>query len=146
MAVSNAVDPAAKAGEHADGVGGPVSKKRLWAGRILTAIPVLMLLFSGVMKLAQPAPVLEEFGRLGYAEGAAVGIGILELACTALYLIPRTAVLGAILLTAYLGGATATHVRIDDPFFGPVIFGVLVWLGLYLREDRLHALVPLVKK
>ena len=121
----------------------PVSKKRLWAGRIISALPVLMLLFSGAMKLIKPAFLVQEFVRLGYPESLALGIGILELSCTVVYVIPRTSIFGAILLTAYLGGATATHVRIGDPFFGPVVLGVLVWVGLYLRDSRLRALVPL---
>ncbi len=121
----------------------PISKKTLWAGRIISALPALMLLFSGVMKLAKPAAVTQEFARLGYSEGAALGIGILEIVCTVVYLIPRTSVLGAILLTGYLGGATATHVRIGDPFIAPVVVGALVWLGLFLRDDRLRALLPL---
>ena len=122
-----------------------VSKKALWAGRIISALPVLMLLFSAVMKFIKPAAVVQEFARLGYPEKLALVIGILELACTIIYVIPRTAVLGAILLAAYLGGATATHVRIGDPFFYPIIFGVLVWLGLYLRDPRLRALVPITR-
>ena len=122
----------------------PVSKKKLWAGRILSALPVLMLLFSGVMKLIKPAPVVQEFARLGYPESVVLGIGILELACTVVYVIPRTSVLGAILVTGYLGGATATHVRIGEALFIiPVILGVLVWGGLFLRDDRLRALIPL---
>ena len=123
----------------------PVSKKKLWAGRIVSALTVLMLLFSGVMKLIKPAAVVDEFARLGYTESVAVGIGILELCCTVVYLIPRTSLLGAILLTGYLGGATATHLRIGDPFIWPVITGVLVWAGLFLRDDRLRALIPLRK-
>ena|SRR5688572_15682828 len=119
------------------------SKKMLWAGRIVTALPVLMLLFSGVMKLAKPAPVVEGFAKLGYPEHLALGIGILEIACTILYIIPQTAVLGAILLTGYLGGATATHVRVGDPYFATVILGMVVWLGLYLRDARVRALIPL---
>jgi hypothetical protein len=115
----------------------------LWAGRIASALPVLMLLFSGIMKLVKPAMVVQEFSRLGYPESLVIVIGVLELACTVVYIIPRTSVLGAILLTAYLGGAAATHVRIGDPFVFPVVFGVLVWLGLFLRDDRLRALVPL---
>ncbi|MGH9837832.1 MAG: DoxX family protein [Blastocatellia bacterium] len=115
----------------------------LWAGRILSALPALMLLFSAVMKLMKPAAVLQEFARLGYQEQTAFGIGILELACAVVYLIPRTAVLGAILLTGYLGGATATHVRIGDPFFIPILVGMAVWGGLYLRDERLRALIPL---
>lgn len=123
-----------------------ISKKALWTGRILSAIAVLMLGFSGVVKLMKPDAVLQEFNRLGYPEGLVIGIGILELSCTLVYAIPRTAVFGAILLTAYLGGATATHVRIIDPFYNPVIVGVLVWVGLYLREPRLRDLVPLRKE
>lgn len=121
----------------------PVSKGMLWAGRLASAVPILMLLFSGIMKVPKPVFVVEEFARLGYPENVVLGIGILELACTVVYAIPRTAVLGAILLTGYLGGATATHVRIGDPFYGPVIVGALVWLGLFLRDGRLRALVPL---
>jgi len=121
----------------------PVSKKMIWAGRIMSALPVLMLLLSGVMKLVKPVAVVEGFVRLGYPESLTVGIGIVELACAALYVVPRTSVLGAILLTAYLGGATATHVRIGEPFFMPILLGVLVWGGLFLRDERLRALLPL---
>src|SRR5262245_53699099 len=96
--------------------GASVSKKALWAGIIISALPALMLLFSGVMALAKPAPVVMEFNRLGYPESVILGIGIIELACTVIYLIPRAAVLGAILLTGYFGGAVATHVRIGDAF------------------------------
>ena len=117
-----------------------VPKKQQWAGRIASTIPVLMLIVSGVMKLVGPASVIEGFVRLGYPGSLATGIGILELACTLVYIIPHTSVLGAILLTAYLGGATATHVRVGDPFFGPVLLGVLVWGGLFLRDDRVRAL------
>jgi hypothetical protein len=124
---------------------GPGSKKMLWAGRITSALPALLLLFSGAIKLLKPAPVLEEFARLGYSESVVVAIGILELACTAVYLIPRTSILGAILLSAYLGGAVATHVRVGDPFYGPVVLGVMVWAGLYLRLGELRAMVPLRK-
>ncbi len=118
-----------------------VSKKALWAGRVVSTLPVLMLLMSGVMKLVKPAPVVEGFTKLGYPEGLALGIGVLELVCTALYILPRSSVLGAILLTGYLGGATATHVRVGDSFLAPVLLGVLVWGGLYLRDERLRALL-----
>jgi hypothetical protein len=121
----------------------PVSKKMLWAGRILSALPVLMLLFSASMKFVQTPPVAEGFAHLGYPMSVALGLGILEIACTLLYVIPRTSVLGAILLTGYLGGATATHLRVGDPYFMPVLLGVLVWAGLYLRDARLRALLPL---
>jgi DoxX-like family len=123
-----------------------VSKKALWAGIIIGALPALMLLFSGSTKLAKPAGIVEDFARLGYPEGVILGIGILEFACTVVYLIPRASVLGAILLTGYLGGAVATHVRVGDPFFKilmPILFGVLIWGGLYLRNVRLRALLPL---
>ena len=121
----------------------PISKRLLWTGRILSTLPVLMLLFSAAMKFLKPAGVVEGFTRLGYAENLALGLGILELVCTVLYLIPRTTVLGAILLTGYLGGATATHLRIGDPYFAPVVLGVLLWGGLFLRDARLRALIPL---
>lgn len=125
----------------------PVSRKRLWTGRILSSLAVLFLLFDSVIKLTPIAPVRESFERLGYPLSVAVGIGLLELACLALYVIPRTSVLGAILLTGFLGGATATHVRVGDPLVSHVLFptyiGVLVWGGLFLRDSRLSALVPL---
>jgi len=121
----------------------PVSKKALWAGYIMSALPVLMLLFSAAMKFANPPPVAEGFKHLGLSESFALGLGVLELGCTLLYVIPRTSVLGAILLTGYLGGAILAHLRVGDPFFGPVIFGVLIWGGLFLRDPRLRALIPL---
>ena len=121
----------------------PVSSKLLWAGRIASALPVLMLLMSAVMKLLKSAPVVEGLTHFGYAESQALGLGIVELICTLIYVIPRTSVLGAILLTGYLGGATATHVRVGESFLMPVIFGILVWGGLFLRDTRLRALIPL---
>ena len=121
------------------------SKAQLWGGRIASALPVLMLLMSAGMKLAQPAAFLEGWAKFGYQASQATGIGIVELACALLYVIPRTSVLGAILLTGYLGGATATHVRIGDPSPIPVVLGVLVWGGLYLRDARIRALIPLLK-
>lgn len=121
------------------------SKKATWIGRILSAIPVLMMVFSGVMKLAKPEQLVLEFSRLGYDEGLIVGIGIVEILVAIVYVIPRTAVLGAILVTGYLGGATATHVRVGDFFLGPVLVGTAAWLGLYLRDERLRALLPFTK-
>ena len=121
----------------------PVSKKMLWAGRILSTLAALVLLMSGVMKLMKPPELVKEFDRLGWSGDLALGIGIVELICVALYVVPRTSVLGAILLTGYLGGATATHVRIGDPFIAPVLIGVVIRLGLYLRESRLRAIIPL---
>lgn len=123
----------------------PVSKAALWTGRILSVLPVLMLLFSGVMKFI-PSPQLSEgFKHLELPVGMAFGLGVLELACTVVYLIPRTAVLGAILLTGYLGGAILTHLRVGDVYGMQVVLGVLLWGGLYLRDPRLRALIPLVR-
>lgn len=98
---------------------------------------------SAVMKLIKPPPVVEGFAHLGFPESLALGLGLLELACAVVYVIPQTSVLGAILLTGYLGGATVTHLRVGDPFLTPVILGMLVWGGLYLRDPRLRALIPL---
>jgi hypothetical protein len=128
---------------HSDTQTAPVSKKMLWAGRIISALPVLMLLMSAVMKFVKPTDVVDGFTRLGYPVSLALGIGLLELVCTLLYVLPRTSVLGALLLTGYLGGATATHVRIGEPSFAPVLLGVLIWVGLLLRDQRLRALLPL---
>ena len=121
----------------------PVSKKMLWAGRIMSALPVLGLLFSASMKLSHPPSLDEGFTHLGWPVNLALALGILELACTIVYVIPRTAVLGAILLTGYLGGAIATHVRIGEPFLPVILMGVLIWGGLFLRDPRLRALIPL---
>jgi hypothetical protein len=125
------------------------SNKALWTGRIISGFVVLFLLVDAGFKLIRPlpAPAVEAFGKLGYPVEFAAGIGLLLLSCVALYLIPRTSVLGAILLTGYLGGAVASHVRVGDPWFShalfPVYIGLLIWGGLYLREERLRALVPL---
>jgi hypothetical protein len=117
----------------------------LWAGRILSALPALFLLFDGAMKLVKPDFVVKATVELGYPEGVIVPLGIVLVTCTVLYLIPPTAVLGAILLTGYLGGAVATHVRAGQgPFeiLFPVIFGAILWSGLFLRDERLRALIP----
>jgi uncharacterized membrane protein YphA (DoxX/SURF4 family) len=103
-----------------------------------------MLVFSATMKFMKPPDFDKEFvGKLGYPEDLAFAIGIVEISCVVLYLIPQTAILGAVLLTGYLGGAVATHVRIHDNFAPPVIGGVLVWLGVYFRDPRVRALLPL---
>lgn len=122
-----------------------VSKTALWIGRILPVPPVLMLLMSGVMKIVQNADVVKGFAD--WPHGIAVPLGIVEIGCTLVYLIPRTAILGAILLTGYLGGATATVVRMGTFgfIFMTVGFGVLLWGGLYLRDSRLRALIPLMR-
>ncbi|HEV3263648.1 MAG TPA: DoxX family protein [Gemmataceae bacterium] len=123
----------------------PVSQKMLWAGRILSALPALFLLFDGAMKLVKPAFVVKATVELGYPEGVIVPLGVVLVTCTVVYLIPRTAVLGAILLTGYLGGAVATHVRAGQgPFeiLFPVFFGAILWSGLFLRDQRLRTLIP----
>lgn len=119
------------------------SKHMLWVSYIMSTLPVLMLLFSGIMKLIKPPSVMEGFAHLGYDESVALGLGVVELLATLLYIFPRTSVLGAILLTGYLGGATATHLRIGEPFQMAILLGVFVWGGLYLRDERLRLLIPL---
>jgi hypothetical protein len=121
-------------------------KKTLWTGRILAALSALFLLFDAAGHLIVPAAVVEAFNRLGYPLGLSPALAIIELFCLAAYVIPRTAMLGAILLTGYLGGTVATHLRVRDPLFDtlfPIIFGVMVWAALYLRDPRLRALIPL---
>lgn len=122
---------------------GAVSNTSLWAGRILSALPVLLFFFTGMFGLLKPAAALQGFIHYGYPDGSVPRIIIVELACALLYSIPRTSFLGAILLTGYLGGATATHLRVGEPFFLPIIVGVVLWLGLFLRDARLRALIPL---
>jgi len=124
----------------------PVSKGALWTGYVLGVIPALMLVMSAVMKFLKPPDVMTGMVQLGWEESHLLSLGILELACTILYLIPQTSVLGAILLTGYLGGVVATHFRVHDPLWHvltPVFLGVMLWLGLYLRDRRLRALAPL---
>jgi len=126
----------------------PASKGRLWTGRIISALVVLFLLFDGVTKVMRVRAVLDASAQLGYPVSTIVGIGITLLVCTAFYVIPQTSVLGAILLTAYLGGAVATQVRVGNPIFEtlfPIIFGALLWAGIFLREGRLGALIPVRK-
>ena len=121
------------------------SKLVVWGGRLLTGLPAAFLLLDGVMKLAKPTPVVEATVALGYGEGVIVPLGVVLLACTLLYLVPRTALLGAVLLTAYLGGAVASHVRVGNPLLThtlfPVFLGVLLWGGLWLRDAGLRRLV-----
>ncbi|HEX2671671.1 MAG TPA: DoxX family protein [Polyangiaceae bacterium] len=122
---------------------------RFRAGCAMSALPVLFLLFDCVIKLLEIGPVVDSFTQLGYPVSLARGIGGLELACLALYVLPRTAVLGAIVLTGFLGGAVSTHLRVGDPLFSHVLFpvyvGLLVWGGLFLRDDTLRVLLPLRK-
>lgn len=125
----------------------PASKTLFWVGWVLSILTALMLIMSGAMKLIQPASMAEETAKelehIGWRVEQLTSLGILELACTIIYLIPKTAVLGAILVAAYLGGAVATHVRVGDPFFVQVLIGVVAWLGLWLRDPRLRELLPL---
>ena len=123
-----------------------ISRGSLWAGRIITGLVVLFFLFDSIMKLVKPAFVVEANQQLGYSEHLIIPIALVLLVSTILYVIPVTAVLGAILLTGYMGGAVATHVRVDAPLFNvvfAVLFGMLVWAGLFCREPRLKALLPL---
>jgi hypothetical protein len=132
---------------NSDARSAPLSKGRLSTGRIMSALPALFLLVDGVGKLVKPAPVVQGTVQLGYPESVLLGLGIVLLSCTVLYVIPRTAILGAILLTGYLGGAIATHVRVGSPLFSHILFpvyvAVLLWGGIYLRDERLRALIPL---
>lgn len=125
----------------------PTKKKRPWAGIVISAIPTLFLLMDAVGKLVKPEPVITGTVELGYPETVILPLGIVLLICTILYAVPKTSVLGAILLTGYLGGAVATHVRIRNPLLThtlfPVYLGILIWLGLYFRDVRLRQLVPL---
>ena len=116
----------------------------LYGGWVASALPVLVLLMSATMKLTHNADMAKQFvDKFGYTDTMATPLGIVEVLCTILYCIPRTCVLGAILLTGYLGGAVATHVRVGDPPIAPLVFGVLVWVGLFLRDSRIRALLPL---
>jgi TRAP-type C4-dicarboxylate transport system permease small subunit len=121
-----------------------VSKAALWTGRVTSALPVLLILFGSVMKLMKTAPVVDGFVRAGLPERLIIPVGIIELLCVIVYAIPRTAVLGAILMTGLLGGATLTTVRIGDPTWPlPVVVGMLAWGGLFFRDLRLRDLIPL---
>jgi hypothetical protein len=123
------------------------SKTALWGGRIMSGFTVLFMLFDGISKLAMEHHVVEATTKIGYPQEVIRPLGIALLVCTILYVIPRTAIFGAILLTGYLGGAVASKVRIEDPIFSSVLFGVyfgiLAWGGLYLRDERLRSLIPL---
>lgn len=113
----------------------------LWTGRILSGLATAFLVMDGAMKLAKPAFVVQATVQLGYPETTIVGIGTTLLICTLLYVIPRTAVLGAVVLTGYLGGAVASNVRVLGPLFNsafPILFAVLLWAGLWLRDTRVR--------
>ena len=131
-----------------ESISGSIKMPRV--GRILSGTAVLFLLFDSIIKVMVIDPVVQSMGELGYPVNLALTIGIVELACIAVYLIPRTSVLGALLLTGFLGGAVASQVRIGTPLFThslfPIYIGLLVWGGLYLREERLRELIPLRKQ
>lgn len=120
-----------------------VPKWMLWTGWIIGVLPAAMLVMSGAMKLAKPEFVVEGSEKLGWGEHLLIGLGIVEVSCAIIYLIPQTAVLGAILVTGYMGGAIATHVRIGEPLYIQLALGLAVWGGLWLRDARLRALIPL---
>jgi hypothetical protein len=128
---------------------GSHSKTRLWIGRILTVLLALFLLVDGGMKLFKPPVVVETTIKLGYPESTIVAIGVTLLACTFLYLLPSTSILGAVLLTGYLGGAVATQVRVSAGAFNilfPVFLASLLWAGVWLRDRRLEWLLPFTRK
>lgn len=128
-----------------DSASAPVSRTALWTGRIISALVVAFLLMGSTMSLSRSERAVQGLVEMGYPAGSLFGIGVALLISTLLYAIPQTSVLGAILLTGYFGGATATHVRAGEPFFLAVVFGVLVWLALVLRDRRLRELLPLVR-
>jgi hypothetical protein len=118
-----------------------ISNVRLWGGRVLSTLAVLFLILDGGLKLFKPPFVIQATSQLGYRESAIVGIGVTLLFCTALYVIPRTSVLGAILLTGYLGGAVASNVRASTPIFNaifPLLVAAAIWTSLVLRNERVE--------
>ncbi|CAG7654611.1 DoxX family protein [Paenibacillus allorhizosphaerae] len=127
-----------------------ISKGRLWTARVMYGLALLFMLFDSISKFMMPAPVVEGTVQLGYAEHHIVVIGALGLIATILYAIPRTSVLGAVLLTGYFGGAIATHVRLDNPLFShilfPVYIAILVWGGIWLKDDNVRKLIPFRQK
>jgi hypothetical protein len=125
---------------------GSTSMKSIWAGRIISGLITAFMIFDAVIHLMKPAPVVEGFAKLNFPLRLAVPLGIVELLCIVLYVIPSTSILGAILLTGYLGGAVAIQLPTGNPFFGEILFpvyvGVFLWGGIYLRDARLRALIP----
>jgi hypothetical protein len=125
---------------------GAVSKKSLWTGRVLSGLVAAFMAFDAVIHLLRPVPVVVAFAKLGYPLRLAVTLGIIELVCVLLYVTPRTSILGAILLTGYLGGAIATQLPTSNSIFGEILFpfyvGVIAWGGIYLRDERLRTLIP----
>jgi ABC-type xylose transport system permease subunit len=118
----------------------------IWTGRVISVLVSLVFAISAFMKLKGGPEVTEGIAHLGLPDSLMVPLAILEISCVVIYLIPATAVVGAILLTGYIGGAICTHWRVGDPFFIQVLLGILVWLGLHLRENRLRDLIPLRRR
>jgi hypothetical protein len=121
------------------------SGKAVWVGRVLSFLPVPLFVFSAVMKLSGKPEVVEGMAKLGLPQTMLFPLAILELTCILIYVIPQTAVVGAILMTGYIGGALCTHWRVGQPFFMHIVLGILFWLGLYLRDERLRPLMPIRK-
>jgi hypothetical protein len=124
------------------------SKWAVLTGRVISTICILFLIFDGAMKVIQESHVMQSMAQGGYSPNVAVPLGITLLICTLLYAIPATSIMGAVLLTGYLGGAVDSMVRMaapGHPYLFPVVFGILVWLGLYLREERLRQFLPIHK-
>jgi hypothetical protein len=119
------------------------STKIVWVGRVISVLVSLLFLFSAVLKVMDGPEVLKSFQHLGLPVSMRIPLAILEITCVVIYLIPQTAVVGAILLTGYVGGTIVTAWRSGDPFYMQIALGILIWLGLYLRESRLKALIPL---
>jgi sorbitol-specific phosphotransferase system component IIC len=119
------------------------SRKIVWAGRVISILVSLLFAMSALMKLRGGSEVTQGMAHLGLPESLIMPLAILEISCVVIYAIPATAVLGAILLTGYIGGAICTHLRVGDPFFMQIAIGIFIWLGLYLRENRLKGLIPL---
>lgn len=122
----------------------PVSKGVKIASWVISILPLLLIFMSAAFKFMQPGQEFADgLAHMGWSADVMFKLGFVEIACAVIYLIPRTSILGAILLTAYLGGAVATHVRVGDPFYIPIILGVMIWLGLWLRDPRVKELIPL---
>ena len=119
-----------------------VSRKMFWTGWVISVLMCLVFVASGVAKLVRPPQVVKGFEHVGLPASLILTIGILELCCVVIYLFPRTAILGAILFTGFIGGAILTHLRVGEPVYVHIVFGILLWLGIYLREERLRPLLP----
>ena len=120
-----------------------VSRKMFWTGWVISVLPCLLFVVSAVAKIVRPPEVVKGFAQVGVPEPLILTIAILELSCVVIYLIPRTAILGAILFTGFIGGAILTHLRVGEAVYTHIVLGILLWLGIYLREERLWPLLPI---